>query len=101
MGRMSPEALRKPLEARPFQPPEVERRVDATCKACGGPITQRSRWRLLLVGSLMIAAAGLAAFLPYLWAPAIILGLAGAYLLAWAILGKGRWCRTCKRFNVT
>ena len=34
-----------------------------------------------------------------LWAPAILLGLTGVYLLAWATVGRGRWCRACKRFD--
>jgi len=28
------------------------------------------------------------------------LGLVGLYLMAWAIIGKGRWCRECKRFPI-
>lgn len=72
-----------------------------TCKTCGGEMLQKNRWRLFLVGVLMIAAAGIAVFVPYFWAPGVILALAGAYLVVWATLGRGRWCRGCKRFNVS
>jgi hypothetical protein len=36
---------------------------------------------------------------PVLWAPAVVAGLIGIYLLAWATSGRGRWCRGCKRFD--
>jgi hypothetical protein len=73
---------------------------DSTCSTCGGTMIQKSRLRLFLVGLLMIAALAIAAYLPWLWAPAIISALAGAYLIVWSTLGKGRWCRTCKRFGI-
>ena len=60
----------------------------------------RPRIRLITVGLAMLASACLAYFFPTLWPLAIILALTGFYLLAWAILGKGQWCRNCKRFNV-
>jgi hypothetical protein len=47
----------------------------------------------------MLAAAGLALVWPFLWIPATILGLTGAYLIVWAVVGHGRWCRGCKRFD--
>jgi hypothetical protein len=61
---------------------------------------QKGRWRLLVVGALMVASIGLAPFVPFSWAPGGLLFLAGAYLLVWATLGKGFWCRACKRFSV-
>jgi hypothetical protein len=70
------------------------------CKACGGDMVQKSRLRLIVVGVLMIAALAVAPYIPFLWAPGIILFLAGAYLILWATIGKGLWCRTCKRFSI-
>jgi hypothetical protein len=72
-----------------------------TCKTCGGDMIQKSRWRLFLVGVLIIASTGLAVFVPYWWAPGVILLLTGTYLVVWATRGKGRWCRGCKRFNIS
>jgi hypothetical protein len=70
------------------------------CRTCGEEMIQKSRRRLLVVGALMVASIGLAPFVPFLWAPGILLFLAGVYLLVWATLGKGCWCRACKRFSV-
>jgi hypothetical protein len=64
-------------------------------------MVQKSRGRLFLVGVLMICSTGLAYFVPFLWGPAVVLVLAGAYLVVWATLGHGRWCRTCKTFRVS
>ena len=47
----------------------------------------------------MLLVAGTGFLEPLLWLPAAVLGLTGAYLLAWAFLGRGRWCRGCKRFD--
>jgi hypothetical protein len=47
----------------------------------------------------MLTAAGLGLISPLLWMPAAILAVTGAYLLAWASIGKGPWCRGCKRFD--
>ena len=52
----------------------------------------------MVVGAVMAASIGLAPYVPFLWAPGILLFLAGAYLLVLATLGKGDWCRSCKRF---
>jgi hypothetical protein len=70
------------------------------CNVCGEEMTVRNKARLLSTGICMLVPLGLAFVFPVLWAPAIILSLTGGYLLAWAIIGKGRWCRNCKRFNV-
>jgi hypothetical protein len=70
-----------------------------SCKRCGGEVVQKSRGRLVVVGVLMLAGLGLGPLWPALWAPAVILGLAGAYLVVWALAGRGRWCRGCKRFD--
>ena len=70
------------------------------CPTCGGETTQRSRARLLAVALLMIGATGLVFVIPYFWIPAVVLLLASGYLVAWATLGRGRWCRQCKKFSV-
>jgi hypothetical protein len=63
-------------------------------------MVQKSRSRLFLVGVVMIASVGVAAFGPVYGALGVILFFIGAYLVIWATLGKGRWCRACKRFSV-
>jgi len=70
------------------------------CKTCGGELIRKDRRRLFVVGLLMIASLALAFIIPYFWAPGIILLLTGGYLIAWATLGRGCWCRTCKSFGV-
>ncbi len=65
------------------------------CKRCGGEVVQRPVSRLIGVGAALIASLGLALLWPILWIPAAILMLAGAYLLAWGTVGRGRWCRGC------
>jgi hypothetical protein len=69
------------------------------CRRCGGEVVQKSRRRLALVGVLMIVVLALGVLSPQLWLPAVAFGLTGAYLLVWASVGHGRWCRGCKRFD--
>jgi hypothetical protein len=69
------------------------------CSRCGGEIVQKSRSRLALVGVLLVAALGSGILWWPLWLPAVVCALAGVYLLAWALIGRGRWCRGCKRFD--
>jgi hypothetical protein len=71
----------------------------APCGRCGGQVVLKSRARLAGVGGLMLGGLGLGFLWPPLWAPAVIFALTGAYLLAWASAGRGRWCRGCKRFD--
>jgi hypothetical protein len=56
--------------------------------------------RLFVVGLAMVASPAVAAFVPFFWAPAIILALTGTYLITWATLGRGYWCRECKKFSL-
>lgn len=70
------------------------------CGTCGGEMVQKSRLRLFVVGALMVASLAVAAFFPYFLVPGIILLLTGAYLIVWATLGQGRWCRECKKFSI-
>ena len=60
---------------------------------------QRPIVRLALVGVGMLALAGLGLASSVLWLPAVVLGVTGIYLVAWAAIGRGRWCRGCKRFD--
>jgi hypothetical protein len=70
------------------------------CRQCGGEVVQKPCGRLVLVGVLLLAAAvGLRVLGPPLAVAAVVPGLTGAYLLAWASVGRGRWCRGCKRFR--
>jgi hypothetical protein len=73
-------------------------RVDA-CRRCGGAVVQKSRPRLIVVGGALLVAALVGVVWQILWAPALAAGLTGGYLLAWAAVGRGRWCRGCKRFD--
>jgi hypothetical protein len=68
------------------------------CSRCQGPLIRRNPLQLLLVGLLMCASLSIAFFIPLFWVPGVILFLAGAYLITWATLAKGRWCRQCKSF---
>jgi hypothetical protein len=69
------------------------------CGSCGGEVIQKSRGRIAIVGIVMFAASGLGALSPPLWAVGVVLRAMAAYLLAWASVGRGRWCRGCKQFN--
>ena len=82
----------------PSVQPQLEHDHSPACPACGGPLIQKNRTRLLGVGLLMILGSTLAWLVPILHIPAIILFLTGLYLLVWASLGRGRWCRNCKMF---
>ena len=70
------------------------------CRTCGGGMVSKSPLRLFLVGLVMVASPAVAAFVPYFWTPAAILVLTGAYLMIWASLGRGSWCRECKKFSL-
>ncbi len=71
------------------------------CPACGGPLIQKNRAKLVSIGLCLSASLIAAIFIPILLAPAIVLTLAGIYLVAWGTIGKGRWCRNCKQFVVS
>ena len=60
---------------------------------------QKSRARLVVVGGLLLAASALALVIPHFWVPALILAFTGIYLLCWGTLGRGGWCRNCKKFS--
>jgi hypothetical protein len=63
-------------------------------------MVQKSRVRLFMVGSLMIAAFAFVFVIPHFWVPAILLTFTGAYHVVWATLGRGGWCRNCKKFKL-
>ena len=71
------------------------------CPTCGGELIQKQPWRLWLVATVMLAVCTV--FFHYVHAfrfVGFILGLTGCYLAAWALIGKARWCRNCKRFPI-
>ncbi len=70
------------------------------CKRCSGEMIQKSRPRLFLVGVVMCSSIALAFFHKSLWGPVVLLTLIGAYLMLWATLGKGLWCRNCKMYDL-
>jgi hypothetical protein len=61
---------------------------------------QKSRLRLVAVGLLMMLCVAIAFRFFWFWVPGIILFLTGAYLVVWATLGRGEWCRNCKKFSL-
>jgi hypothetical protein len=63
-------------------------------------MVQKSRARLATVGFIMLAVAPTAFYLPHFWALGIVLALTGAYLMVWATIGRGCWCKNCKKFGV-
>jgi hypothetical protein len=63
-------------------------------------LIRKSRFRLLAVGVALISSIAASSYMPYFWPAAVILLLAGLYMVAWATLGKGTWCRNCKTFRV-
>jgi len=69
-----------------------------TCKTCGAEMIRKSSLRLLLIGVAMMASISIGLIVPYFWAPGVILFLIGSYLVVWGTLGKGLWCRHCKKF---
>jgi hypothetical protein len=69
------------------------------CNRCGGELIRKNRWRLFIVGVFMVASVGTAAFLPLLLLPSMALALVGVYLIVWATVGRGLWCRQCKSFR--
>jgi hypothetical protein len=72
--------------------------MDANCKTCHSKLIQKNRMVLFLVGIIMLALAAVGLFIPWLWVLSIPLSLVGGYLFVWATLGKGLWCRQCKKF---
>ena len=73
---------------------------DFHCQTCGGVMVQKGRLKLFMVGVLMVACTSASLFIPYFWIANPILLLAGLYLIVWGTLGKGRWCRSCKKFSI-
>jgi Flp pilus assembly protein TadB len=69
------------------------------CRRCGGQVVKKPLARLILVGLIFIATIGLAVIRPIILIPAILAALIGIYLLVWAVVYRGRWCRESKRFD--
>jgi hypothetical protein len=63
-------------------------------------MVQKSPPRLLAVGLLMLATLPLAFLVPRIWWAELVLLPTGAYLVVWAVVGRGGWCRHCKKFSV-
>lgn len=71
------------------------------CPHCDTDLLEKSRIALFLAGIFFLAGAVALVFLyTIIWIAALLLLVVAAYLLTWAILGKGLWCRTCKRFPI-
>jgi hypothetical protein len=61
-------------------------------------LIKRPRARLFIAGLALCAVPLIALRNTLVWWLALPPLLAGAYLLTWATLGKGMWCRQCKSF---
>jgi hypothetical protein len=70
--------------------------IPSRCNRCQGALTRRSRPLLLLVGIVLCTLPLPFVRIPLAWLPALIMILAGGYLLYWASMGRGLWCRHCK-----
>lgn len=71
------------------------------CPHCNEPLIRRDR-TVLLASGLVFVAAVLAGFISWwLLFPTGFLSLIGLYLIAWATIGKGLWCRQCKQVPFT
>lgn len=70
-----------------------------TCQKCGQEMIQKSRGQILLAGAIFVLAPLVTLGVPFFWGPAILFVLVGLYLVVWATVGRGMWCRTCKRFG--
>ena len=74
---------------------------EGRCSTCGSVLVRKQPGLLLVVAALMLA--GCTALFHFVHGVRFIgftFGLAGCYLVAWALIGKGRWCRQCKRFPI-
>lgn len=72
------------------------------CPYCGSEWTRKNRPLLFLVGLSMLVSAFIAFLIsPVYWIVAAMLLAIAAYLLVWSTLGKGRWCRRCKKFSIS
>ena len=70
------------------------------CPRCQTEMLQKNRVLLLIVGLGLMTSPALTLLSRYFWPPAILLTLTGVYLLVWTTVGKGQWCRTCKKFGL-
>jgi hypothetical protein len=75
--------------------------VTNMCPGCGHELTQKSRPLLSLAGAVLLIAAIPLLFFHYVWIVAIVTAATGLFLLFWSVLGKGKWCRRCKKFPVS
>lgn len=75
--------------------------VNNMCPGCGCEFTQKSLLKLSLTGIAFLAAAVFLLLVPFLWVASIPLAAVGIFLLIWSVLGKGKWCRRCKKFPVS
>lgn len=69
------------------------------CTRCGGHMVQKSRRKLCAVVLLSLAWIPLAFAYPVLKVPGIGVLTVGFYCFMWVTIGKGLWCRNCKRFE--
>jgi hypothetical protein len=68
------------------------------CPTCGANLIQKNRIQLLVAGLLLLIVSVLLFLKTKFWQFALFPGLIAIYLLLWSTLGKGLWCRECKKF---
>jgi hypothetical protein len=71
------------------------------CASCGTELVKKNRGLLFAVGMIILTLAAMALAFPVLMIPGLFLLLIGSYLIVWCTLGKGLWCRTCKKFPLS
>jgi hypothetical protein len=64
-------------------------------------MVRKSRPGLFCAGILMILWNTLVVVSLFFLISGAFFAVVGVYLIIWATLGKGCWCRNCKRFNVS
>ena len=67
------------------------------CRTCGGPLVQKNRLLLLVIGVALLVPIIVLPRSSWIAPATFFLALVGCYFLVWSIVAGGRWCRNCKR----
>jgi hypothetical protein len=72
-----------------------------SCPTCGNKLLRKNRTKLFFVGfAVLLAIVGCFFLSPIFWIATSVLVLIAGYLIVWSTLGKGLWCRQCKKFPI-
>lgn len=69
------------------------------CKTCQNELIQKNRIVLFLVGMGMLILSVVLFYIPWVMLASVPAAMGGGYLLVWSTVGKGQWCRQCKKFS--